>query len=93
MSSAESIPIWEDSGAEGRNRHQTQDKNDYKLYALNIHDTYMSIKQLKNKHISKNSSIDPPSLTVSLSTYNKFLKINSTPNDHMSSLYSLLSPL
>ena len=53
MSSAESIPIWEDGAAEGRNRHETQDKNDYKLYTLNIHNTYMSIKQLKNKHMSK----------------------------------------
>lgn len=43
MSSAEWIPIWEDSGAEGRDGHQTQDKNDYKLYTLNIHNAYMSI--------------------------------------------------
>lgn len=47
MSSAEWIPIWENSGAEGRNGHQIHNKNDY----LEHTHTYMSILNILNIHI------------------------------------------
>lgn len=51
MSSTEWISIWEDSGAEVRDGHQTQGKNDYKPYTLNIHNAYMPLisQAIKNK--------------------------------------------
>lgn len=43
MSNAEWIPVWEDSGAKGGKGHQTEGKNYYKVYTLNIYNVYMSV--------------------------------------------------